>query len=78
MANIFRELLAGCVRIAITARASTPETLVRQVLASLDGFGMLSIAETSHIRETVTFLLAEGLEKQGENALNDIIVGENA
>jgi len=78
MASIFRELLAGCTRFAITAWAYTAETLVRQVLASLGRFVVLSIAEAGHISETVNFLLAEGLEKQGEDALNDIIVGDYA
>ncbi|MDX8410798.1 MAG: 4-hydroxy-3-methylbut-2-enyl diphosphate reductase [Mariprofundaceae bacterium] len=71
-AELLPEWLAGRSRIAITSGASTPEVMLREVLAKLGRFGMLSIAEASHIRETVTFQLPEGLEKEEEDVLNDV------
>ncbi len=49
--------LAGTATVALTAGASAPETLVRQVLAALADLGPVEVVEEPVATETVTFTL---------------------
>jgi 4-hydroxy-3-methylbut-2-enyl diphosphate reductase len=55
------EWLAGKHRIGVTAGASAPEVLVRQVVARLEELGAGGVTELSGIVENVTFPLPKGL-----------------
>jgi len=55
------EWVAGKHRVGVTAGASAPEVLVRQVVARLKELGALGVTELSGIVENVTFPLPRGL-----------------
>ncbi len=55
------EWVAGKRRVGVTAGASAPEVLVRQVVARLKELGALGVTELSGIVENVTFPLPKGL-----------------
>jgi 4-hydroxy-3-methylbut-2-en-1-yl diphosphate reductase len=55
------EWIAGKRRIGVTAGASAPEVLVKQVVARLKELGALGVTELSGIVEHVTFPLPKGL-----------------
>jgi 4-hydroxy-3-methylbut-2-enyl diphosphate reductase len=55
------EWIAGKHRIGVTAGASAPEVLVKQVVARLKELGALGVTELSGIVENVTFPLPKGL-----------------
>jgi 4-hydroxy-3-methylbut-2-en-1-yl diphosphate reductase len=55
------EWLAGKRRVGVTAGASAPEVLVRQVIARLEELGAGDVTELSGIVENVTFPLPKGL-----------------
>ncbi len=57
--------LAGCRRVGVTAGASAPEVLVREVIARLSALGAASVRELSGREENVVFPLPRGL-KPGE------------
>ncbi|MGE5095284.1 MAG: 4-hydroxy-3-methylbut-2-enyl diphosphate reductase, partial [Betaproteobacteria bacterium] len=61
------EWLEGRVRIGVTAGASAPELLVREVVARLRALGAQSVDELSGVVEHVVFPLPKGLAaKPGE------------
>jgi 4-hydroxy-3-methylbut-2-en-1-yl diphosphate reductase len=51
------EWVKGRKRIGITAGASTPETLVQQVLDRLKGWGFTRVEEVEWVEEDVRFAL---------------------
>jgi 4-hydroxy-3-methylbut-2-enyl diphosphate reductase len=55
------EWVAGKHRVGVTAGASAPEVLVRQVIDRLKELGALGVSELSGIIENVTFPLPKGL-----------------
>ncbi len=57
--------VAGARRVGITAGASAPEVLVRQVIEKLRNLGAVSVEEVQGISETVTFPLPKSLAKTG-------------
>ena len=57
--------LLGRRRIGVTAGASAPEVLVREVIARLKAMGAASVVERSGVVETVTFALPKGLSGKG-------------
>jgi 4-hydroxy-3-methylbut-2-enyl diphosphate reductase len=52
----------GMVRVGLTAGASAPEVLVRQVKDRLKALGALSVRKMDGIEETVKFPLPKGLK----------------
>ena len=58
------EWVAGKRRVGVTAGASAPEVLVKQVLARLKEMGALGVTELSGVVENVTFPLPKGLHGQ--------------
>ena len=57
--------VAGKARVGVTAGASAPEVLVRQVIEKLRSLGAASVEEVQGISETVTFPLPKSLAKTG-------------
>jgi 4-hydroxy-3-methylbut-2-en-1-yl diphosphate reductase len=55
------EWVAGKRRVGVTAGASAPEVLVRDVIARLKALGALGVTELSGVVEKVTFPLPKGL-----------------
>jgi 4-hydroxy-3-methylbut-2-enyl diphosphate reductase len=55
------EWVAGKQRVGVTAGASAPEVLVRQVVAKLKELGALGVTELSGVVERVTFPMPKGL-----------------
>jgi 4-hydroxy-3-methylbut-2-enyl diphosphate reductase len=55
------EWVAGKRRVGVTAGASAPDVLVRQVIARLKDLGALGVTELSGVVEHVTFPLPKGL-----------------
>jgi 4-hydroxy-3-methylbut-2-enyl diphosphate reductase len=60
-AQLQAEWLAGKRRIGVTAGASAPEVLVRDVVARLKELGAQRVVQLSGIEENVTFPLPRGL-----------------
>jgi 4-hydroxy-3-methylbut-2-enyl diphosphate reductase len=60
--DIRDEWLEGCTSVGVTAGASTPETLVQQVVADLGKRGFTNVVETEFIEEDVHFPLPAPLE----------------
>jgi 4-hydroxy-3-methylbut-2-enyl diphosphate reductase len=58
------EWVAGKRRVGVTAGASAPEVLVRQVIAKLKALGALGVTELSGVVERVTFPMPKGLAGQ--------------
>ena len=59
------EWVAGKRRVGVTAGASAPEVLVKQVIARLKEMGALGVTELSGVVESVTFPLPKGLQGKG-------------
>ncbi|MEP7328306.1 MAG: 4-hydroxy-3-methylbut-2-enyl diphosphate reductase [Betaproteobacteria bacterium] len=59
------EWVAGKRRVGVTAGASAPEILVKQVLARLKEMGALGVTELHGVVENVTFPLPKGLQGHG-------------
>jgi 4-hydroxy-3-methylbut-2-enyl diphosphate reductase len=55
------EWIEGKLRVGITAGASAPEVLVREVVARLESFGVTRVHEIDGATETVVFPLPKGL-----------------
>jgi 4-hydroxy-3-methylbut-2-enyl diphosphate reductase len=55
------EWLVDCVRIGVTAGASAPEVLVKQVIDKLKQFGVKSVRTLEGVEENVTFPMPKGL-----------------
>ena len=55
------EWLAGKSRVGVTAGASAPESLVREVIARLSGLGAASVTELSGVVERTVFPMPRGL-----------------
>jgi 4-hydroxy-3-methylbut-2-enyl diphosphate reductase len=53
--------LAGVERVGITAGASAPPHLVDEVIATLQAFGTVEVAERIHTREDISFTLPKGV-----------------
>ncbi len=66
------EWVAGKRRVGVTAGASAPEVLVRQVLARLKEMGALGVTELSGVVENVTFPLPKGLHGQGSGKAPEV------
>jgi 4-hydroxy-3-methylbut-2-enyl diphosphate reductase len=60
-AELKPEWLSGKTRIGVTAGASAPEVLVRDVVAQLKAMGAQTVVERSGVVETVVFALPRGL-----------------
>jgi 4-hydroxy-3-methylbut-2-enyl diphosphate reductase len=60
------EWVAGKLRVGVTAGASAPEVLVRQVIVRLKELGAHGVSELSGIVENVTFPLPKGLTGNAE------------
>lgn len=65
-AELRPEWFAGQPRIGVTAGASAPEILVRQVLERLDQMGIGSVRKLGGIQETMKFPLPKGLKLIGD------------
>ena len=52
----------GCQRVGLTAGASAPEVLVRQVMERIKAFGAVSVRTLPGIQETTKFPLPKGLK----------------
>ena len=59
------EWVAGKRRVGVTAGASAPEVLVRQVVARLKELGALGVTELTGVVEAVTFPMPKGLAGEG-------------
>ncbi len=59
------EWIAGKRRVGVTAGASAPEVLVRQVVARLKELGALGVTELTGVVEAVTFPMPKGLAGEG-------------
>jgi 4-hydroxy-3-methylbut-2-enyl diphosphate reductase len=59
------EWVAGKRRVGVTAGASAPEVLVRQVVARLKELGALGVTELTGVVEGVTFPMPKGLAGEG-------------
>jgi 4-hydroxy-3-methylbut-2-en-1-yl diphosphate reductase len=60
-ADIQRAWIEGKERIGVTAGASAPETLVREVIAQLEGWGADTVREQQGREENITFSLPSAL-----------------
>jgi 4-hydroxy-3-methylbut-2-enyl diphosphate reductase len=63
--DLRREWLRGKARIGVTAGASAPEVLVREVLDRLREYGVGSVRQLEGIEETMKFPLPKGLKLEG-------------
>ena len=70
------EWLAGKASVGVTAGASAPEVLVREVLARLALLGARDVRELDGVAERVVFPLPKGLN--GQAATKALEVGRNA
>jgi 4-hydroxy-3-methylbut-2-enyl diphosphate reductase len=61
-AEIQAEWLQGCDAIGVTAGASAPEILVKQVIERLNEYGANVVKETTGIEEKVTFPIPKALQ----------------
>jgi len=59
--QIERAWIEGRSRIGVTAGASAPESLVREVVAQLESFGAGSVRQLSGVEENVVFPMPKGL-----------------
>ncbi len=66
------EWVAGRRRVGVTAGASAPEVLVKQVLARLKAMGALGVSELSGVVENVTFPLPKGLHGQASGKAPEV------
>lgn len=64
------EWVAGKTRIGLTAGASAPDILVRQVIERLRALGAVSVRKLDGIEETVKFPLPKGLKLDGSAEVN--------
>jgi len=64
-AELNPQWVAGKARVGVTAGASAPEILVRQVIEKLRNLGAESVEEVQGISETVTFPLPKSLARTG-------------
>jgi len=64
-AELNPQWVAGKARVGVTAGASAPEILVRQVIEKLRNLGAESVEEVQGISETVTFPVPKSLAKAG-------------
>ena len=64
-AELNPQWVAGKARVGVTAGASAPEILVRQVIEKLRNLGAESVEEVHGISETVTFPLPKSLARTG-------------
>ncbi|HEX5739300.1 MAG TPA: 4-hydroxy-3-methylbut-2-enyl diphosphate reductase [Hydrogenophaga sp.] len=60
------EWFAGKARVGLTAGASAPEVLVRQVMDRIKALGAISVRTMDGLSETVKFPLPKGLRIEGE------------
>ncbi|MCF7522224.1 4-hydroxy-3-methylbut-2-enyl diphosphate reductase [Neisseria sp. ZJ106] len=58
---------AGKRQVGITAGASAPEVLVREVVAAIQGWGHETLLEGSGEDESIVFVLPKELRREGEN-----------
>ena len=65
------EWLAGKARVGLTAGASAPEILVREVIDRIRALGAVSVRKMDGIAETVKFPLPKGLKLQAEGHRSD-------
>ena len=59
--------LDGCQRVGLTAGASAPEILVKQVIDRIKALGAVSVRKMDGIEETIKFPLPKGLKVDGVN-----------
>jgi 4-hydroxy-3-methylbut-2-enyl diphosphate reductase len=67
-AELRAEWLSGARVVGVTAGASAPEVLVKQVIERLRELGAVTVEELSGIAEKVVFPLPKPLMEQGERA----------
>ncbi|MDR2127585.1 MAG: 4-hydroxy-3-methylbut-2-enyl diphosphate reductase [Burkholderiaceae bacterium] len=60
------EWVAACQRVGVTAGASAPDILVRQVVQRLKALGAVSVRKLDGVRENVKFPLPKGLRLEGQ------------
>ena len=60
------EWFEGKARVGLTAGASAPEILVRQVIERIKAFGAISVRSMEGLSETIKFPLPKGLKIDGE------------
>ena len=68
--DLRREWLSGKARIGVTAGASAPDILVRQVIERLQAFGIGAVRQLDGIEETMKFPLPKGLKLDGAAEVN--------
>ncbi|MDR7094580.1 4-hydroxy-3-methylbut-2-enyl diphosphate reductase [Hydrogenophaga laconesensis] len=62
------EWFEGKLRVGLTAGASAPEILVRQVIERIKSLGAISVRTMDGLTETIKFPLPKGLKIEGEDA----------
>ena len=62
------EWFEGKRRVGLTAGASAPEILVRQVIERIKALGAISVRTMDGLTETIKFPLPKGLKMDGEDA----------
>ena len=65
-----QEWLAGKRRVGVTAGASAPEVLVREVIEKLKALGALNVQELDGVIERIVFPLPKGLSRKSAPAAN--------
>ncbi len=66
--EIQAEWFEGKLRVGLTAGASAPEILVRQVIERIKALGAISVRTMDGLTETIKFPLPKGLKIEGEDA----------
>jgi 4-hydroxy-3-methylbut-2-enyl diphosphate reductase len=66
------EWIAGRRRVGVTAGASAPEILVRQVIARLKELGAIGVTELVGARETIVFPMPKGLAGEGHAKASEL------
>ena len=66
--EIQSEWFEGKLRVGLTAGASAPEILVRQVIERIKALGAISVRKMDGLTETIKFPLPKGLKIEGEDA----------
>lgn len=61
-----REWFEGKNKVGVTAGASAPEVLVREVLATISGWGHETVREGEGAEESIVFVLPKELRREGE------------
>ena len=62
-----KEWFENKTKVGVTAGASAPEVLVREVLQTIQDWGHETIREGEGVEESIVFVLPKELRREGEN-----------